>query len=554
MNESAPWLGERLFLHVLEISLYGSGLLLLVLAIDLVWRDKVPLRFRQVLGILAAVRLLVPFTFTSPAGVFGALSVEAPIEVSNFRPSVAFPPTDRSTTGTSILTTATAEPVSTAPPPPRGIGVVDVVTGVWLAGLFGLVALTSMRYLRLRRGLRDGRSPDERLERLIEACAWEMGLRRPPSAMLTRFVSTPAVTGLFNAQLLLPENFEAELSEDEQRMVLLHELAHVRHRDLWVNWLIALVRAVHWFNPLVWLAFRRMRLQQELLCDRAVIARLGEPAAAEYGAALVRVMERFVTPRAVPGLLPVVTNQNQLKERIVMLMQKQSPGRKLAAAGVVIAAICAVIVFAKATDKSGTDPEEQTPGNSSADLNSLATSLRTAEAELNRLEDVVDELRANLESGGGSDLPLSLRSSDTIRESLGTDYARLARQVGLAAAVLDQVGGGKRFDDVASILMLHYPNEFPELKIRELLAERSRLEQAMATLLVRYGPSYPTVRATQAQLDENQKQFAKAIPSFVRGLQAKRAADETALRQVEAMLSEVSKVNELRNAPESLRE
>lgn len=237
-----------------------------------------------------------------------------------------------------------------------------------------------------------------------------------------------------------------------------------------------------------------------------------------------------------------------------MLMQKQSPGRKLAAAGVVIAAICAVIVFAKATDKSGTDPEEQTPGNSSADLNSLATSLRTAEAELNRLEDVVDELRANLESGGGSDLPLSLRSSDTIRESLGTDYARLARQVGLAAAVLDQVGGGKRFDDVASILMLHYPNEFPELKIRELLAERSRLEQAMATLLVRYGPSYPTVRATQAQLDENQKQFAKAIPSFVRGLQAKRAADETALRQVEAMLSEVSKVNELRNAPESLRE
>ena len=55
-------------------------------------------------------------------------------------------------------------------------------------------------------------------------------------------------------------------------MVLLHELAHLKRHDLAVNWLLGLLQSVHWFNPALWLVFRRVRADREVACDELVLA------------------------------------------------------------------------------------------------------------------------------------------------------------------------------------------------------------------------------------------------------------------------------------------
>lgn len=85
--------------------------------------------------------------------------------------------------------------------------------------------------------------------------------------------SSPALAGLLRPRLVLPADFEQRYDAGQRRLVLAHEdVHHERHDNLW-NALGALLCVLHWFNPLAWLALRRMRSDQELACDAAVMAR-----------------------------------------------------------------------------------------------------------------------------------------------------------------------------------------------------------------------------------------------------------------------------------------
>src|SRR5690606_8191191 len=108
---------------------------------------------------------------------------------------------------------------------------------------------------RLRRDSHE--SPGE-LKGIMEEAARAVRLGSPPRLRETALVESPAVFGLFRPCLLLPHGFAERLEPHEIRHVLLHEAAHLKRRDLVVNWLMALAQAIHWFNPLVWLAFRQM--------------------------------------------------------------------------------------------------------------------------------------------------------------------------------------------------------------------------------------------------------------------------------------------------------
>ena len=76
-------------------------------------------------------------------------------------------------------------------------------------------------------------------------------------------IETPAVLGLFSPVILLPRDMDA-WSDERRRVVLLHELAHVARRDCLANAIAQVACALHWFNPLAWIALRRLRIEQEL--------------------------------------------------------------------------------------------------------------------------------------------------------------------------------------------------------------------------------------------------------------------------------------------------
>ena len=97
----------------------------------------------------------------------------------------------------------------------------------------------------------------------------------------------PALMGFWRPRLLLPDDI-AGLDDEQLRMIMLHELAHVRRHDVAINWLMVLVRAMQWWNPVYWLAASRFASLREQACDAFVIRRMaGEPKASLQRAAAV---------------------------------------------------------------------------------------------------------------------------------------------------------------------------------------------------------------------------------------------------------------------------
>jgi hypothetical protein len=145
--------------------------------------------------------------------------------------------------------------------------------------------------------------------------------------------------GLFDPVIILPDR---EYTDDRLRAVLLHELSHVRRKDVLVKWLSVLACAVHWFNPIVWRTRREIDRACELACDEAVVRGLDADGRQSYGDTLLYVAADGKTPRAVLSTTMCEEKKN-LKERLGAIMQSKTHTRAalVASAAVILVAVLA---------------------------------------------------------------------------------------------------------------------------------------------------------------------------------------------------------------------
>ncbi len=189
----------------------------------------------------------------------------------------------------------------------------------WGAGALSLAALLVLR--------------QRRFDALVEGSS-DAPARLPAGA-------GPAVIGVLRSRVALPQDFETAFDAEERRLVLLHEGVHQRRRDNAWNLLASALLVAHWFNPLAWWAWRRLRADQELACDAAVLRREPPEAAASYAGALLKVQGVALTP----PLATAWQSTHPLVERVRMLhahrisSARHRAGLRVATLSIVLAGI-----------------------------------------------------------------------------------------------------------------------------------------------------------------------------------------------------------------------
>jgi protocatechuate 3,4-dioxygenase beta subunit len=190
---------------------------------------------------------------------------------------------------------------------------------------------------------------------VLDECQARLRVKKPLAVVETSAVHGPALYGLFRPRLVLPSEFGAKFSARELRFVFLHELAHLKRRDLPLSWLIAVLQAVHWFNPLLWLGFARWRADRELACDAMALQAAGPDQNTEYGRTILRLLDAYTRPAAAPVLVGILENKSQLRRRIRMIAD-YTPNRRLSAVAVVLLIGLAVAGLTDAANRSPTEP------------------------------------------------------------------------------------------------------------------------------------------------------------------------------------------------------
>ncbi|HEY2346126.1 MAG TPA: M56 family metallopeptidase [Xanthomonadaceae bacterium] len=146
----------------------------------------------------------------------------------------------------------------------------------------------------------------------------------------------PAVLGVLRQKLVLPEGFETDYNDEEQRLVIAHERMHQRRRDPWALATSALLRILFWFNPIMHIAAGRFRRDVEMACDSAVL-RAHRGSRRRYASALLKT-------HVADGALPIGCQWHQtppMEERI-MLLKHALPTRHARLAGAILLSIAAL--------------------------------------------------------------------------------------------------------------------------------------------------------------------------------------------------------------------
>lgn len=234
-------------------------------------------------------------------------------------------------------TVSVVEPTSASLFEATGGQLTLVLIGVWALGALAWLGLSIYRSLEFRQLIDCDSDPaPDRLQADVRGIARQIGLKNPPEVRVSFLCSGPLVTGLFRPVVLLPKWFELDYSKPEQRDALVHELTHLKRKDLWAFQLARVVAATQWFNPLTYIALKAFRTDQEAACDADVL-RLGIVSPAQYGQTLVKAarLGRGSDHRLAAASL---TLSHPIKERLIM-MQNPEPSLRQRVTGTALAGV-----------------------------------------------------------------------------------------------------------------------------------------------------------------------------------------------------------------------
>ena len=215
---------------------------------------------------------------------------------------------------------------------------------LWLAGAGAWLSWILLGLLQLRRQTRTSvPMEDVAWQQLLRRCAAELQLERRVTLRRAYGTAMPMTYGLLRPVVLLPEAAEA-WPADRRRVVLLHELAHVQRGDCATQLLASFACVLYWFNPLVWYAARRLRVERERACDDRVLA-AGEPAC-DYADHLLDIARTYRPSGALAAAAVAMARPSQLEGRLLAILNAARPRQRLTARSVrlLIAASAALLL------------------------------------------------------------------------------------------------------------------------------------------------------------------------------------------------------------------
>ena len=416
---------DGLFSTVLRMSLTAGLVILAVLAARAVLRlAGAPRKYAYVLWAVALFRLLCPLAPEGPVSPLPAPEAAAALVEGWADDYVGTTATFFDNTPEFQAAVEAGLPVQSggyvvtapdgvSPPATAGEVLFPWLTSAWAAGAAVLLLRGAISHRRLRR-------------RLVGA------VRMEGNVYQADHISTPFVMGLFKPRIYLPSG----LGEGERGYILRHERTHIRRLDHLWKLLAFLALALHWFNPLVWLAFTLAGRDMEASCDEAVLRRTAGDIRAEYAQSILRLAAGRPSPAT-----PLAFGAGDAKDRIRTVLRWKKPARWMTALG---AAAAALVIGALAVNPASGDP--------------MGHSYRTAEmlyADQRYSFSYTEDTAPQYSVTGTGELLSRAPSEDEwtylgelteISWSRGRRYALFDALTGRARAVMDQVARMWRLD------------------------------------------------------------------------------------------------------------
>lgn len=312
---------EDLFTSVLNMSLTASYVIVAIILVRLLLK-KAPKFISYILWAVAGFRLIFPFSFES---VFSLI----PFKSQPIPADIAMQPIPRVDSGITVVDNVVSS-ILPAATPVASVNPLQIWQTIgaylWLAGIAVMLIYSVVSIILLNRQLQDAV--------LTEGNIYEADN-----------LKTPFVLGFIHSKIFIPSGLSAE----EKSYIILHEQTHIKRIDHLVKLASFLILCVHWFNPLVWIAFLLMSADMEMSCDERVLREIGGVIKKSYSTSLLS----MATGRRLINGSPLAFGEGNIKGRIKNVMNFKKPATWVIAVSVLLVAALSIGFAAnKASDES----------------------------------------------------------------------------------------------------------------------------------------------------------------------------------------------------------
>jgi beta-lactamase regulating signal transducer with metallopeptidase domain len=361
---------SQVWLHWMWPMAWQVALMGLVIFVVALLARKASPRFRYFLWCLLLLKLCLPPTlsFVTGAGRW-VLPKQAAAIIVAASPSADMPaPTPEDAAAPLVFSPnpGIAQTVSIPDPAtPATISIpkaafhlswVMALGATWCLGVVALLFLFVIQHRRMGRLIAaSGPVDDAGILRLLEEAKSALGVSSPVRLLSMEKLHSPILFGVLRPTIAIPRQALESLPPEQIRPILLHELAHLRRKDLWMAFFQLCVQVLYWFHPVVWLANRQLRRERELIVDDIVLAQLREERAS-YGASLLNILEQG--PRrwlSVPAYVGIIETPGALTNRIKRILDtKRKISVRLGWPGLLALIVLGLVMIPQAQSRAAT--------------------------------------------------------------------------------------------------------------------------------------------------------------------------------------------------------
>ena len=321
---------------LLSLSVSGALLLLLILGLKPLYKNKFSKRWQYYIWIVVALRFLLPFTpdTTIIGSLFEKLDTAAITNEIPTTPNVPVPADTGNSKAEPIQTNQEVTTAAMRDPVDKYV----CLFFIWSALALVLFVRKVTVYQGFIQYIKAGNKEvsDIKILNLLSDCEEKLNIKTRVEISCNPLLASPMLIGFLRPRIILPAH---EWEDKELSYIFVHELVHYRQRDMFYKWLIQIVVCAHWFNPFVYLLEKEVNKSCELSCDEKVISVLDDTARREYGDILISFLKSNNLYKSSLASVTLTEGAEQLKERLGAIMKFRKKSK-------VIIAITAIFTVA----------------------------------------------------------------------------------------------------------------------------------------------------------------------------------------------------------------
>jgi beta-lactamase regulating signal transducer with metallopeptidase domain len=229
----------------------------------------------------------------------------------------------------------------------------DILGIIWFVGMILFLIYPISLNIYIRQSVAKCRKcANTEILYILQKCKDSLKIKSNVIAYECDSFGSPCIYGLIKPKLLVSNIVIQSIGQKSKEYVLLHELMHLKRKDLLVNSVLIILKAVYWFNPVLWYCFARIRRECEVSCDEMVLRDLNNSERIGYGKAIVEMCANYSDKKLVYPAMSMVHNKGDTKRRVKKVISFKKPSTIWIVIAVVVTLITCTIILTNGLSNS----------------------------------------------------------------------------------------------------------------------------------------------------------------------------------------------------------